>query len=110
MPPTTAREYMQLIQARFDPSAAEGLAAVYQFDLSGSPGGQYHLVVGNGTCAALEGSHQQPDVTFSLSESDCIGLFDGELDGASLYLSGRLKVAGDLGLALRLSTLFPRPR
>jgi putative sterol carrier protein len=108
MPPMSAREYMPLIQTRFDPSAAEGLAAVYQFELSGSPGGQYHLVVENGTCAALEGRHPQPSVTFSLSETDCIGLFEGHLDGPSLYLSGRLIVTGDLGLALRLAMLFPR--
>ena len=110
MPPTAAKEYMLLIPTRFDPSAAEGLAAVYQFDLSGSPGGRYHLVIENGTCAALEGLHPQPSVTFSLSEADCIGLFNGNLDGVSLYMSGRLKVGGDLGLAIRLASLFPKPR
>lgn len=110
MPPTTAKEYILIIPTRFDPSAAEGLAVVYQFDLSGSPGGHYHLVIENGTCAALEGLHPQPSVTFSLSEVDCIGLFDGNLDGVSLYMCGRLKVAGDLSLAIRLASLFPKPR
>lgn|SRR5574341_894641 len=108
MQPTTAKDYILIIPTRFDPSAAEGLVAVYQFELSGSPGGLYHLVVENGTCSALEGLHPQPSVTFFLSEVDCIGLFNGHLDGPSLYLSGRLKVTGDLGLAIRLATLFPR--
>ena len=110
MPPTTAKDYMLLIPTRFDPSAAEGLAVVYQFDLNGSPGGQYHMVIENGTCAAVEGLHPQPSVTFSLSEADCIGLFNGTLDGVSLFMSERLKVAGDMGLAVRLASLFPKPR
>jgi putative sterol carrier protein len=110
MAPISIKEYMEVIPTRFDPLAAEGLAVVYQFDLSGSPGGQYHLVVQDGTCAALEGSHPEPSVTFSLSEADCLGLFNGDLDGPSLFVSGRLQVTGDLVLAIRLPSLFPIPR
>jgi putative sterol carrier protein len=110
MPDPTIREYMRGVQARFDPNAAKGLDAVYQFQLSGASGGQYYLAVKDGTCAAEEGAHPGPHVTFSLSDADCLGLLNGTLDGTSLYLSGRLKISGDLGLAMRLATLFRPPR
>jgi putative sterol carrier protein len=106
MPDPTIKDYMQGIQTRFDPSAARGLDAVYQFQLTGVSGGQYHLVVKDGTCVTQEGTHPRPHVTFSLPAADCLGLLNGSLDGTSLYLSGRLKITGDLGLAMRLSTLF----
>lgn len=101
---------MAIIPTRFNPSAADGLSVVYQFDLSGSPGGQYHLVVQNSTCIAMEGPHPEPSVTFFLSETDCVGLFNGQLDGPSLFVSGRLKVTGNLTLAIQLPSLFPIPR
>lgn len=110
MSPQTVQEYMQVMRTRFDPTAAEGLTAVYQFRLSGSPGGQYHLVVADGACAAQEGQHPKPNVTFAMSDKDCIGLFNGNLDGPSLYMQGRLKIEGDFELALRLPAMFPKPR
>jgi len=108
MPSGDIKEYMKAIGTRFDPTAAEGVKAVYQFELSGASGGQYHLVVENGTCAAKEGTHPKPSVTFFLSDADCIGLFNGNLDGPSLYLSGRLRIAGNFDLALRLPAMFPQ--
>jgi len=110
MSSNNVKDYMKGIGTRFDPAAAEGVTAVYQFDLSGATGGQYHLVVKNGTCAALEGKHPDPSVTFFLSDTDCIGLFNGNLDGPSLYMSGRLRIAGDFDLALRLPAMFPQTR
>lgn len=103
------KDYVEAMGTRFDPSAAEGVTAVYQFELSGTNSGQYHLVVANRICEPKEGKHPAPNVTFFLSESDCIGLFNGTLDGPSLYLSGRLRIAGDLDLALRLPAMFPQP-
>ena len=110
MPTPNIKEYMKAIGTRFDPTAADGVNAIYQFDLSGDSGGQYHLVVENGTCTAKEGPHPKPSVTFFLSDTDCVGLFNGDLDGPSLYLSGRLRIAGNFDLALRLPAMFPQKR
>ncbi|MBI4402506.1 MAG: SCP2 sterol-binding domain-containing protein, partial [Nitrospirae bacterium] len=46
-------------------------------------------------------------VTFSMSGEDCLGVLSGRLDGPSVFMSGRLRVSGDLGLAIQLKTLFP---
>jgi len=45
MKPTSVQEFFRCLPQNFDAEAAEGLAAVYQFDLSGSQGGQYQLTI-----------------------------------------------------------------
>ncbi len=105
--PTTVKEFFRRLPEKFDPEAAEGVTAVYQFDLSGAQGGQYNLVVEDGTCTVHEGSHPDPHVVFSMSSDDCLGVLSGRLDGQSVFMSGRLRLSGDFGLAVQLKSLFP---
>jgi putative sterol carrier protein len=105
--PTSVQEFFRRLPEKFDQEAAEGLTAVYQFDLSGPQGGQYNLIVEDGTCIVREGLHPDPHVVFSMSGEDCLSVLSGRLDGQSVFMSGRLRVSGDLGLAVQLKTLFP---
>lgn len=107
MKPRSVKEFFQVLPGKLDAEAAEGLDAVFQFDLSGPEGGQYQLVVQDGACSVREGVHPDPHVTFSMSGEDCLGVLSGRLDGPSVFMSGRLRVSGDLGLAIQLKTLFP---
>lgn len=108
----TVREFFDALPSRFSAAAAEGVTAVYQFDLSGERGGQYQLHVADRSCRVAPGVHPSPDVTLAMAGEDCLAVLEGRLNGVSAYLSGRLRVDGDLGLAMRLASLFPdlRPR
>ena len=104
---TSVKEFFRRLPEKLDPEVAEGLTVVYQFDLSGPQGGQYNLTVQNGTCTVKEGTHPDPHVVFSMSGEDCLSVLNGQLDGQAVFMSGRLRVSGDLGLAIQLKTLFP---
>lgn len=110
MKPKTVKEFFETLAHRLDAKAAADLTAAYQFDLSGPQGGRYVLSVKDRACTVQEGTHPSPDVTLSLSDTDCMGILEGRLDGMSVAMSGRLKVSGDLTLAIRLKTLFPTVR
>jgi putative sterol carrier protein len=103
----TVKEFFDVLPGKFDAEAAEGLAAVYQFDLSGPQGGQYYVKIQDGACAVSQGVHPEPHVVFSMSGEDCLQILNGQLDGASVAMSGRLRITGDIGLALHLKALFP---
>jgi putative sterol carrier protein len=107
MKPTTLKELFDSLPSKLDKDAAEDLYAVYQFDLTGEQGGQYQLFVHNGVCAVEEGAHADPHVTLSMDGGDCIRLLNGQLSGMAIALSGRLQIAGDIGLAMQLKSLFP---
>ena len=104
------KELFRTLPSKFDAEAAEDLAAIYQFDLSGPQGCQYHVEIKDGACSVREGAHPEPHVTFSMSGDDCLAVLSGRLDGHSVFLSGRLQISGDLGLAMQLGTLFPTVR
>lgn len=110
MPPKTVKEFFATLAGRLDPAAAAGLTACYQFDLEGPEGGHYVLSIQDGTGTVQEGRHPSPDVTLSLSGADCMGILEGRLDGMTVAMSGRLKLSGDLTLAIRLKSLFPTVR
>ena len=107
MNPTTVKEFFQLLPDQLDSDAAEDLDAVYQFDLSGAQGGQYILTIRERTCQVAEGMHADPHVVFSMAGEDCIKILKGQLNGPAVAMSGRLKISGDIGLAMQLKTLFP---
>ena len=107
MNPTTVKEFFQLLPGRLDSGAAEDLDAVYQFDLSGSQGGQYILTIREGVCQVAEGTHADPHVVLSMAGEDCIKILKGQLNGPAVAMSGRLKISGDIGLAMQLKALFP---
>ncbi|HSF66520.1 MAG TPA: SCP2 sterol-binding domain-containing protein [Nitrospiraceae bacterium] len=107
MNPTTVKEFFQLLPSRLNSDAAEGLNAVYQFDLSGAEGGQYILTIREGVCQVVEGMHEDPNVVLSMTGEDCIRILRGQLNGPAVAMSGRLKISGDIGLAMQLRALFP---
>lgn len=109
MKATTLKEVFDSLSSKLDKEAAEDLDAVYQFDLRGNQGGQYHLLVQNGTCVVRDGTHADPHVTLSMTGEDCIGVLNGRLSGMMMAMSGRLQVTGDIGLAMQLKSLFPNP-
>ena len=107
MKPTTIKEFFQVLPDKLDADAAEDVDAVYQFDLSGAQGGQYILTIRDGVCQVSNGMHEDPHVSLSMSGEDCIKILKGQLSGPAVAMSGRLKISGDIGLAMQLKALFP---
>ena len=101
------QEFFRALPRALDRDAAEDVDAVYQFDLSGPEGGQYVLSIRDGACTVKEGTHDDPHVTLSMAGEDCMKVLSGQLSGQSVVLSGRLRISGDVGLAMQLKSLFP---
>ncbi len=91
---------------RLDPQAAAGLDAVIQFNLSGEGGGVWHCAIKDGACTVGEGAHDAPTMTLSMEAADYVQLTSGELDGTVAFMSGKLRIDGDMGLAMRMGSLF----
>ncbi len=104
---SSLRSFFQDLPRVLDRQAAEDLDTVYQFDLSGPQGGQFIVTIRDGGCTVEEGTHADPQVVLSMAAEDCMKVLNGQLSGPAVMMSGRLRVSGDLGLALQLKSLFP---
>ncbi len=91
---------------RLNANAARGLDAVIQYDLSGDGGGSHCVTIKDGACQVTPGAHASPSMTVTMASSDFADLIDGKLDGMSAFMSGKLQIGGDMGLAMKLQSLF----
>jgi putative sterol carrier protein len=104
---TPAEQIAQLeSRLRDNPDRVAGMNGVFQFDLSGANGGVWHVALANGDGHVGEGPAENPGVTISMDSDDFVALTEGRLDGTMAFMSGKLKVKGDMGLAMKLQTLL----
>jgi putative sterol carrier protein len=99
-----AREFFETLEARSgDSSKAAGLNATYLFDISGA--GKWTVRVENGKVSVREGEGEA-DTTISASDETFVKIVNGEQNPTSAFMTGKLKVSGDLGNAMKLQQLF----
>lgn len=91
---------------RFIPSKAEGVNATIQFNLSGENGGLFWIKVNNGACESGEGQAETPKMTLKAVADDWHAVSTGKLNAMQAFMSGKLKIEGDMGLAMKMQTMF----
>ena len=104
---STPQEGFDAMRGSFQPAKAKGVHARYQWDLSGPNGGKWWIEVNNGTYKMGKGKIPDPNVTFIAKDKDWVAISHDQLSGTWAYLTGRLKVRGDQGLARKLDEMFP---
>jgi putative sterol carrier protein len=106
--PSSASEVFDEVGARLaaDPSKVAGLNAVYAFDLGGEQPGQYHISVKDGAADVGEGAPENPNITITMKSEDFVDLATGKLDGTMAFMSGKIKIKGDMGLAMKLQSVL----
>ena len=100
-----ARLFTQMAE-NLDPAKAEGISATIQFDLSGDNGGPYWLKMANGKAESGAGRIENPSMTLKATADDWIAVVKGDLNAMQAFMSGRLKIQGDMGLAMKLQMLL----
>ena len=86
--------------------------AVIEFQILEKPGGghdRYQVIVTGGTCAVEKDGEHAPRVTFSLKPVDFLKLVTGNAAGAVMFMTGKLKIDGDLMFAAGVQSLFRIP-
>jgi putative sterol carrier protein len=89
-----------------DPAKMKGVSAIYQFELSGDNGGLFHAAVDDGKATIVEEAHDSPNITITMAADDFDAMLDGKLNATSAFMAGKLKVKGDMSLAMKLQSLL----
>src|ERR1700749_819800 len=67
---------------------------------------QFHCAIADETIDVRSGTCEKPNITLTMKESDYLDMINGKLNGQMAFMTGKLKIAGDMGLALKLQSLF----
>jgi putative sterol carrier protein len=98
-----AREFFEGLEGRVDESKTAGMNNSYLFDIEGA--GKWSVRVEDGKVSVSEGG-EDADAVISASEETFEKIASGEQNPTSAYMTGKLKVKGDMGAAMKLQKLF----
>ena len=83
---------------------AKEIDAVYQFHLTGDNGGDW--VVNLRDCVVNGGVDGDADCTITLASEDFVGMYDGTIPPPQLFMMGKLQIAGNMALAMKLGNVL----
>ena len=95
-------QFLQKLPAALKPEMVEDLECVVQLNISNP----YFVTVKDGMCTVAEGTADEADVSLTLSDENMIALLTGKLAGVMAFMTGKLKVDGDLMLAKQIPDCF----
>ena len=104
--PLTVKDLMAKMPGAFIPEKAPGMDAVIQFKFTGDEPGNWYAAIKDDKVEVKQQEHENPTMTLTADSSDYIKIFTGELDGMQAFMQGKLKLAGDLNLAMKLTQMF----
>ena len=99
----STREFFEGLPARGDSSKLAGMNNSYLFDID--PAGTWHVTIADGVVSVREGDGEA-DCTISATEENFQRILSGEQNATSAYMTGKLKIKGDMGAAMKLQKLF----
>ena len=88
----------------FVAEAAAGVEVVFQYVIAGA--GEWHCAITNGSCSVAKGAHDSPTCTLKMAEGDFLKMMNGQLPPMQAYLSGKLKIEGDIMKSQLIERLF----
>ena len=93
----------------FQADKAGNTNATINFDLGGPNGGKYWIKIADATATSGKGEGENPNLTLMADANDFVKIIFGQLDPTAAFMQGKLKIKGDMGLALKFQSMFKRP-
>jgi putative sterol carrier protein len=99
----SAQQFFDDLQANADATRASDLTASYRFDIEGA--GTWRVEVRAGV-VTVEQSQEPADCMIATDEQTFLGVVQNQLSPIGAFMTGKIRVEGDMGLALRLRDLI----
>jgi putative sterol carrier protein len=98
-----AKDFFDSLPTRADADKLAGMSNTYLFDIEGE--GQWLVVVADGAINVTEGTGEA-DTTITTSGETFEQIVAGDQNPTTAYMTGKLKIKGDMGAAMKLQKLF----
>lgn len=105
-------EIFRRMEEHVDETRAKGIEAVMHWKITGGPEDSvdhWEAVVADGTCKVSDEPSRSPRVTFTIDGVNFLKLVTGNADGPQLFMTGGLKIEGDVMFAAQAAGLFEIP-
>ena len=106
MADVTVQELINRMPRALIPEKVNGVNAVIQYHLSGVEGGEWIVSIKEGQCTVQQGTAPSPNMTLTADAQDYKDVITGKLNPMTAFMTGKLRLAGDLNLAMKLTSFF----
>ncbi|HSH01380.1 MAG TPA: SCP2 sterol-binding domain-containing protein [Anaerolineae bacterium] len=103
----TIEEIFGRMKDNFKAEKASGVNMTIQFDLSGDESGTWNVAVADGDCSVNKGPADDPTATINMTSEDYKAMTTGKLNPMTAFMSGKIKVSGDLASVMKFQEIFP---
>ncbi|HEX6681410.1 MAG TPA: SCP2 sterol-binding domain-containing protein [Candidatus Limnocylindrales bacterium] len=103
----------QRMPSLFRADRAGSTNAVIHWTITGRPDGgadTYEIVIADGTCKLSESADNEPKLALTMGPADFLKVTSGNGNPVMMFMTGKLKAKGDLGLAANIANLFNIPK
>jgi len=105
--PLTISELISRMPEAFLPEKGQGVKAVIHFKFTGAEASEWYAAIADGKCNTGQGAPaEKATLTLTADSADYVKLITGELDGMQAFMQGKLKLGGDLNLAMKMMGMF----
>ncbi|MCK6527910.1 SCP2 sterol-binding domain-containing protein [Myxococcota bacterium] len=94
------------LRLKTSPERVKGINASFQFNITGDGGGQWAILLDGNGGEVHTGAVESPGCTITMKDEDFVNMIKGGLNAQMAFMTGRLKVVGDMALALRLQQVI----
>jgi putative sterol carrier protein len=98
-----AKDFFDSLPSRADAAKTAGMNNSYLFDIEGE--GEWLVTVADGAITVAEGGGEA-DATISTNAETFDKIVAGDQNPTTAYMTGKLKIKGDMGAAMKLQKLF----
>ena len=100
---SSVQEFFEGLPTRVSADRIEGMNNTYAFEIEGA--GAWTVAIADGAITVTEGAGDA-DCTLTASEESFEKIVAGEQNPTTAYMTGKLKIKGDMGAAMKLQKLF----
>ena len=106
----TLKQIFEGMQEAFVPAKAAGVNSTIQYDIDTNEGTKtWAVAIADGSCKVSEGAATDPRLTLKLALVDFVRLIFNQADGTQLFMTGKMKLQGDMMFAMQMQGMFERP-
>jgi putative sterol carrier protein len=104
--PDTVEQFFSELSTKVNPAKVAGMNAVFQFNITGPGGGEWNVKIADGKAEVNKGAAASPNITLTASDENWLGIVTGKTSGQTAFLTGKLKIQGDMSLAMKLQSVI----
>lgn len=102
----TIEQLFEKLPGAFIPEKAGDLDAVIQFELTGEEASDWYLVIKDKTVKVEKGKSEGATMTLSADSGDYKDIVTGKINAMNAFMQGKVKLQGNLNLAMKFAEMF----